>query len=79
METLIYIGTGCYRVVWFQNRRMIKLCEKMLCGLPVNHRSGHYRYALFCMGLGFVMKRKDCSVPACEQTWSDVCQVEHVS
>lgn len=79
MQTLIYVGTGCYRVVWAKDRRMVKLCEKLLCGLPVNHRSGRYRYSLFCHGRGFVLKRKDSSVPVWEQSWLDVCQVERAS
>ena len=79
MSTIIHVGIGCYRVVWTKDRRMVKLCEKLLCGLPVNHRAGRYRYALFCSGRGFVMKRKDLSVPEWEQSWVDACKVERVS
>lgn len=79
MSTIIYVGTGCYRVVWAKDRRMVKICEKLLSGLPVNHRSGHYRYALFCSPRGFEVKRKDASVPEQEQDWACVCQVERVS
>ena len=80
MSTVIYVGTGCYRVVWSKNRRVVALCEKLLCGLPVNHRTGRYRYELFCNGPGgFVLKRKDCSIPEWEQSWVGVCEVERVT
>lgn len=79
MSTFITVGTGCYRVVWAKDRRMVKLCERLLLGLPVNHRSGRYTYALYCIRHGFVLKRKDCSIPDWEQTWVDVCEVENVS
>lgn len=78
MDTIIHAGISCYRVVWAKDRRMVKLCEKLLCGLPVNHRSGRYRYALFCNGSGFSVKRKECSVPDWEQTWVCVCEVDPV-
>ena len=79
MGTLIHVGTCCYRVVWAKDRRMVKLCERMLSGLPVNHRTGRYRYALFCHGRGFILKRKCVYVVEREADWSDVCEVEPVS
>lgn len=79
MSTIICVGTGLYRVVWTKDRRMVRLCEKLLHGLPVNHRSGRYRYTLFCDGFGFVLSRKDLSLPVWAQVWVDVCEVERVS
>lgn len=79
MSTIIHVGTGCYRVVWAKDRRMIPICERLLCGLPVNHRSGRYTYALFCVPHGFALKRKDSSISAWGQTWDCVCEVEHVT
>ena len=76
MQTVICVGTGLYRVVWPKDRRMIKVCDRLLRGLPVNHCSGRYHYALFCNGSGFVVRRKDASISACEQTWADVCAIE---
>ena len=79
MDTVIYNGNGCYRVVWAKDRRIVKLCKRLLCGLPVNHRTGRYRYVLFFYGRRFVMRRKDLSNSAWDQPWIDVCVVERVS
>lgn len=79
MNTVVCVGASCYRVLWCKNLRMVKILEKLLCGRPVNHRSGRYYYALFCNGYGFALKRKDAAVPEWEQTWTSVCEVEHIT
>lgn len=79
MGSIVCVGSVCYRVVWCKDLRMVKIFEKLVCGLPVNHRTGRYKYALFYNGPGFLLRRKDTSLSDWEQPWEDVCVAERVS
>lgn len=80
MNSVICVGSGCYCVVWVKNYHSLQIAVKLMSGQPVNHRTGHYRYSLFCSGSdGFLVRRKDVGSLEQDPPWVDVCELRRIS